>query len=286
VPEAAVVTCARCGAAVERAWTATQAHCSYCGSLLELPHAPAADGLPPARLASRTPRSPGGELAALRVWALGLGAIAVLVAGVAVNTYLRARAPRATVEPTASVPLVESTPHGDVTKLVAADLHTLDPASVIQQAAAAVKQRGSACELTYASFGVLRGGVIDASANNSVLLRWTCRRAGQTPAVAEADVVDDQWNTRLDRGYLTFEREDHGLRNSSPWREPSCPFSRAWAAAVASGVPADALANVFYEEWAFASGKTRPTVWRITVEAHDTYSRDIDCASCEVLERR
>ncbi len=159
----------------------------------------------------------------------------------------------------------------------AADLKAVDPAALIQQAGAEVRKRASNCELTYAYIGVLSGGVLDASGHTS-LLRWGCLTIDKSKPPGQ-DVADDEWDVRVANGKLDLKKSTSGSHNKPPWSEPTCPFSRAWAAAVESGLPASAVVSVYYRY----SGKTLGTVWDLTVTGHPELARKMSGATCQIV---
>lgn len=60
---------------------------------------------------------------------------------------------------------------------------------------------------------------------------------------------------------------------------PKCTLRQAWAAALASGVPANAVAKANYGFWG------PPTFWSFSVEGHKELARDINAVSCDVASK-
>jgi hypothetical protein len=65
---------------------------------------------------------------------------------------------------------------------------------------------------------------------------------------------------------------------------PRCTLARAWAKAVETGVPSNAIARVRYTAIRLDNG-TRPFVWDFTVDDHDEFTRSIDADTCELKSR-
>jgi hypothetical protein len=63
---------------------------------------------------------------------------------------------------------------------------------------------------------------------------------------------------------------------------PTCTSRQAWAAAVASGVPSDAIARIHYR----AEGSRGAPAWSIDVAGHPELRRLVDSRSCKVGSRR
>src|SRR5450755_47259 len=255
--DAAVFTCPRCGATVERDSSATQARCRYCGTVVELPRQASWPERVP-RPREQPVRSPQRRTPVLAV-------LSVCLAFMAIAGAVRYFDSQRSVPSQKAAAVTSDMPQGDVVKLVAPNLKAVDPASLIQQAGAAVRRRATNCELKYAWIGALKGGVLDAT-GSAALLYWVCHNVDKTKPPGQ-DVSDDQWDVRVDRGYLTLAKSGQGTHNHPPWKEPTCPFSEAWAAAVTSGMPADAIVDVYYEQSAF-SPPNLLNVWSLRVNGH------------------
>jgi hypothetical protein len=254
--DAVVVTCPRCGAGLQGAPDATRAQCQYCGTVVELKR----PGPDPA-YAALTSATLKSNSRVMFVWLAIMASTALFGAGAsfwqtqtaAGGTRLLGGQERVTIS--------------------APNPKTLDPTSLVQQAAAAVRQRGSNCELTYAYVGTLSGGTLDATGSDS-LLNFTCRTVDATKPAGQ-DVSDDQWDVRVYHGDLTLKKSGYGSHENPPWREPTCPFSQAWAAAVASGVPANASVSVYFRE----------TAWSLSVNGHPELGREIDGGTYTLARR-
>ncbi len=62
---------------------------------------------------------------------------------------------------------------------------------------------------------------------------------------------------------------------------PGCPSHKAFEAAVASGVPANAIARMTYE----FEHATKHTTWTVWVDGHDDYRRVIDATTCTIAKK-
>src|SRR5512141_1285765 len=124
--------------------------------------------------------------------------------------------------------------------ILAQDPKAVDPTDLLRQAAREVRQRGGNCELTFAYLGEVRAGSLDITRATSHVA-WSCRTLGR-------DVLDENWTVRISSGRFVFSRAQGSRRHSPPWTEPTCPFARAWKAAVASGLPADATVRLSYHD--------------------------------------
>jgi hypothetical protein len=160
-------------------------------------------------------------------------------------------------------------------RIAAADPSAVDPADLIHQAGAEVRKRDRNCELIYAYIGEVEGGVLDATGHTS-LLQWGCRTVDPSKPPGQ-DVQDNQWDVRVVNGKLRLSRSNHASRNKPPWVEPGCRFADAWAAALASGLPANATTSVYYR------GVGGSMVWFISVDGHPELGRRIDGASCTLV---
>jgi hypothetical protein len=146
----------------------------------------------------------------------------------------------------------------------APDLRAVDPTDLVRQAALAVRQRGEDCELTFAYVGEVRAGSLDATRATSHL-SWSCRAA--------QDKADESWTVRFLSGRLVLSKAQGSRRHSPPWTEPICPFTRAWQAAVASGLPFNTTVRLSY----------RDSVWLLFVPEQPEHTRQVDGASCQVV---
>jgi hypothetical protein len=254
--DAVVVTCPRCGAGLQGAPDATRAQCQYCGTIVELKRPGPEQAYAPLVAASVK-----ANRTVMFVW---IGVVATIMLFSAGMSFWQTRS-------ASGGSLGLSLPAGkESVKISAPDPKALDPTSLIQQAGAAVRQRGSNCELTYAYIGTLSGGALDATGSDS-LLNFTCRSVDPNKPPGQ-DISDDEWSVRVFHGYLTLDKSGFGSHEDPPWREPTCPFSQAWATAVATGVPANSLVSVYF----------RDTAWSLSVNGHPELSREIDGSTCHL----
>ncbi len=279
--KATVPTCARCGGELQPAPQATRVQCQYCGTVSELArHATAPQPLPGARAGS------AGKNASAQVY---LWAGVALLGSLGVSGLMAAQrglsGGSSTVSPSAVVRALgvpaaiaeRASTNPDDVPIQASDLAAVDPAALIQQASVEVRKRASNCELTYGYIGEqLHGGVFDATGNGA-LLEWGCRSVDKSKPPGQ-DVADDEWDVRVSKGMLELRRSGVASHNKPPWVEPSCPFSRAWAAAVASGVPDNAAVRVYYR-----GDSNAKMAWDLDVKGHPEFARKVDGATCQVV---
>lgn len=260
-----LLSCARCGAELQPAPHASRVTCLYCGAVSELGRTAPPAPSPPAPVP--TPRSHAFNW--VYVWA-------ALVLCVGVGGSLMARFSNA-LRSTATQQAQAAATQGNV-PIQASDLKAVDPTALLQQAAAAVRQRASNCELTYAYFGEqLAGGVLDTTGYSS-LFEWGCRSVDKSKPPGQ-DVADDEWSVRISSGTFQIQKTGVARHNNPPWVEPSCPFSQAWSAVVASGVPANALVRVYYRY----SDSNRVMLWDLNVHGHPELSRQVEGSTCQVV---
>ena len=69
---------------------------------------------------------------------------------------------------------------------------------------------------------------------------------------------------------------------------PGCTAVKAFEACVASGVPANAIGRLIYEDAAHNSGGKTDTrakgEWSLRVDGHDEYRRELDANTCEITK--
>jgi hypothetical protein len=170
---------------------------------------------------------------------------------------------------------------GDGVPIQATNLKAVDPTALIQQASVEVRKRASNCELTYAYIGVLNGGVFDATGHGA-LLEWGCHSVDSSKPPGQ-DVADDEYDVRVSEGTLDIKKSGVARHNQPPWVEPTCPFSQGFAAAVASGLPANSSVSVYYRYWSPGFRQDGRMAWDLTVSGHPELSRHLDGATCEVV---
>jgi hypothetical protein len=61
---------------------------------------------------------------------------------------------------------------------------------------------------------------------------------------------------------------------------PNCRGAAAWKTAVDSGVPADAIAKLYFDRDHPIRGEATHIEWSFRVEGHDEYRREIDATTC------
>lgn len=263
MPKLVVRTCLRCGADLPVEPHATRVQCRYCGAVAEVTR--------PAVISTQSQGSPArvavGWNSTVVVWiVMGLGVM--IVSGFITWQHFGALSPATTAG-------ARSVTGGAGIPIAAGDLRAVDPADLIHQAAAEVRKRDQNCELIYAYIGEVANGVLDATGYTS-LLQWGCRSVDPAKPPGQ-DVQDHQWDVRVSSGQLVLSQSNHAMRNTPPWVEPGCRFADAWAAALASGLPANAVTSVYYR------GVGDAMAWFISVDGHPELDRRIDGKTCTLV---
>jgi hypothetical protein len=132
--------------------------------------------------------------------------------------------------------------------------------------------------------GDLIGGTIDLAGAGRIHFDYEYRYLDEKKPPGD-DVVQGSIVVIAQRGHLTATRELRTvmhLEGHGVIPDPTCTVSRAWLAAVASGVPATAIARVMYYDNE-PTTKGGPYVWSFRIRGHDEYRREIDGLSCALL---
>jgi hypothetical protein len=269
MPELMVRTCLRCGADLPVEPHATRVQCRYCGTVAEVARPAPPPAAPPRPPYGSRGTVPGAWKSTIAIWGvLALGA--TLVSGFIAWQHAGAVS-------SGAGPVPRADGRGEGIPIAAGDLRAVDPADLIHQAAAEVRKRDQNCELIYAYIGEVKGGVLDATGHTS-LLQWGCLTVDPTKPPGQ-DVLDHQWDVRVANGELALSRSNHASRHKPPWVEPGCRFADAWAAALASGLPANATTSVYYR------GIEDAMVWFISVDGHPELERRIDGNGCTLVRK-
>ena len=161
-----------------------------------------------------------------------------------------------------------------------ADPSAVDPQELVAQATELADRAEPHAVLVdiYAKFVV--GGAVDLSGEGSLTYRYEYKYldATQPPGrdgVAGAVTISVRGG-RLIVSQMTLPVE---MPAKAAKPEPICPVKKAWSVAVASGVPADAVASLGYS-W---SGP--PFYWEFRVAGHPELDRKVDAATCNVAGR-
>ena len=173
----------------------------------------------------------------------------------------------------------------------AADMSQVDPADLIVQAIAVAKKIEPQSKLISAHFTELKRGLLDLTGASKGHVAFQYRWQDKSKPAGK-DTVEGRFYVIAEKGHFnTFAHiKTAGIANdlarewkgAFPLPAPRCTSAQAWAVAVKSGVPNDAITTVHW-------GKVNPfksdqlVQWSYRVEGHDEHRREIDAASCRLL---
>ena len=183
----------------------------------------------------------------------------------------------------------EKTPDNPV---VAKDLARVDPADVIRQSVAQANKIEPRAKLTGGHFTELHGGLMNLKRESKGFVTFEYRWSDPSKPAGK-DIVEgsfyvnsakgafSEWAHHKNRGTASNLRDEDRAK-AFPLPLPKCTAAQAWAVAVKSGVPADAVATVFWDKVHSFRGDQQ-TQWSFRVEGHDEYRREIDAQTCKLL---
>jgi hypothetical protein len=280
--------CPQCGAALDVDPQSDVATCRYCGqrSIIESerreraaaaqapPRGPDAGG----PIAARSARS--GVLVAVFV-VMTVFSLAIVAVVVGVTKTRTGTTPGTTTGPTPIMRNIASPAIANAIKV--ADARQADIAEVVRQArAVAIAQEPHVDRLSSVVAFNVTGGVLDTTQQNAASVDFSFRYTDPTKPPGQKDVVEGSVSVHVTGGGLT-PRTMNAFYREKALTDPKCPSRDAWAAAVKSGVPANAVATFhLYDNAAFSPAS--PTVWSIRVEGHDEYRREIDATTCSMVK--
>jgi hypothetical protein len=280
-------TCPQCGAGVHVDANAEVVTCAYCGqsSFVERPNRPvtqAQPGYAKIRI-EEPPANPAGVVVAL------LGLVTVAFVGVTVFTCAK----RTTSGDGSSfVPSGERVTFGVLAGHVkVADPKHADVTDLLAQARTAIEKTRPGAKLTSCSFFDLKGGTVDLEAGRGDIhhhggfnFNYSVRDPSKPPG---QDVSAGMLVVAL------YYDEIHVVDTPTPAivadmqgaiGNPKCSSRDAWASAVKSGMPPDAIATIHLQDHTVFTPAS-PLIWRFSVEGHTELDRDIDANTCAVLKR-
>lgn len=167
--------------------------------------------------------------------------------------------------------------------ILADDLHHIDLGDLVSQAKAVAAEVDPRLDLAAIHAEEVVAGTIDVTARlgATYTFEYEGRDASQPPGKDEISM--GLWVSAR-HGQLSkmrLPRAIHARPNGGIHVLPApCPSRKAWSAAVASGVPENAVAAFNY---GLDFGTRRP-VWDIVVRGHSELNRSIDAASCKLLQ--
>ena len=278
-------TCPQCGAGVHIDANAEVVTCAYCGqsAFVERANRPTqAQPKPPGYGTIRIEEPPKSAAGAIVFF------VALVTAMVIAATFFTC---------------VRRGPGGGVTfgrervtfgvlagRVNVADPKHADVVDLLAQSRAALEKIRPGAKMTILSFFDLRGGTVDLSAGRGDIhhhggfnFNYAVRDPSKPPG---QDVSAGMLVVAL------YYDEIHVVDTPVPpvvvqmegsIGDPKCTSRDAWASAVKSGVPADAVATLSLQDHAAFTPKT-PLLWRFSVDGHGEYGRDIDAATCAIVK--
>ncbi|RLB64168.1 MAG: hypothetical protein DRI90_05210 [Deltaproteobacteria bacterium] len=176
--------------------------------------------------------------------------------------------------------------------VVAKNLKKVDPADVIRQAVKQAKKVEKQGKMTGGHFTELSGGLMNLKGKSKGFVtfeyRWSdpSKPAGKDVVEGSFYINSDSkgfnvWAHHKNRGTASNLRDPKRAK-AYPVPIPTCTAAQAWAVAVKSGVPADAVSTVHWGKvHSFKSDQKMQ--WSFRVEGHDEYRREIDAKDCKLL---
>jgi hypothetical protein len=179
----------------------------------------------------------------------------------------------------------------DADAIQTSDLEHVDPLELLRQATAiALKLEPKAQFTGITTSGPLLHGTLDLRGEARVLYRYEYSFFDRSKPPGQDKVEGDVWvhasqgrfsGRRLDGSATTLKHLP--VSAGSPSLLPRCPVKKAWAAAIQSGMPDDAVAQLLYE---VSVGHGGAPVWRLRVDGHPELDRDVDSMTCKVVGRK
>ncbi len=157
--------------------------------------------------------------------------------------------------------------------LVGDHLDRVELGDLLKQTQAIALARQPNAKLTSLVGTETRAGLVDATRANAATVMFEYKFADASKPAGK-DVVQGRLLLVVGSGrVLTIEQPSYSA-TSEVLEAPKCASTSAWASAVQSGVPSDAVAKFLLYDQA----------WSIRVEGHDEYRREIDAQTCKVVK--
>jgi hypothetical protein len=272
--------CPRCGATLNLAPNVELVTCHYCGqqSVIEWPNRKRIDDVPLDPIRLRIQVRPSAAPAAL---GCVLAAVLLAMASVSVGLVfvLRSRAPSRApivVGPTLppDIPTIPTTTRASGSIVDIADL-------VKEARAIAVATEPHATLLGSVVAFQVKGGMLDTGQSNAASIMFSFRFQDSTMPPGK-DMNEGSVTVHVANGELSSQKLNAFYREKA-LVDPKCSSHDAWATAVKTGVPENAIATFhLYDNSAFSPKS--PTVWSIRVDGHDEYRREIDATNCALVK--
>ncbi len=179
-------------------------------------------------------------------------------------------------------------------RVVAKDLTKVEPADIIRQAVKQAKKVEPRAKMIRGHFTELSGGLMNLEDESKGFVTFEYRWSDSSKPAGK-DVVEGSFYINSDKGGFRVWAHNKNQNAASNWRDaerakaypvpiPTCTVAQAWAVAVKSGVPANAISTVHWSKVG-AFSPDRRMQWSFRVEGHDEYRREIDAKTCKLLRR-
>ena len=289
MPQIVELLCPRCGATLVPEASASFVRCRFCDAVSGVeptrvqpvhPYAPAANAWPQGQAGSALPpTNRDTSTNAVKHWAwMSAAFAAVPVLFWAARFYVG----NTNVVAGTSSTVTAISDSGIAIK--AQNLHAVDPADLIRQAASEARRRQPSATQAYGFFYHLQQGAFDSTGSlANILLTFTYRATDPSKPPGQ-DVHEAGFDVTVRDGKFYLRDTIKSGRPEPVWPEPLCPFADAWRAAVQSGVPENAVVDVYYRE-SPSSRHQGQVVWSISVTGHNEWDRYVDMTTCKIVSR-
>lgn len=305
--------CPNCGGAIQSA----QPHpsggiqCAYCGQIISPPpqQQPSVQTFPPQQQVYQQPmpqvqvQQPSGSKAPVLIVAAAVLGIGVIGAILPIFMFsAQSGSSSAIVQATSSsppppVPTVHTpsipSPGASMPGIAAPAVQTgnprvqsanpaaMDISSLIEQTAAFAQTKNARARLSRVVANNVVNGMVNATSGHAGTLFYVFRY--QDPGMpAGADQVEGRILVSIHDGEMRAIEQNHASSLDQEMDPPTCSSQSAWAAAVESGVEANAVAT-FHLYHQRSGRRNSRVVWSIRVEGHDEYRREIDAMDCSMV---
>jgi hypothetical protein len=274
--------CPRCGAQLQLAPNIETVQCHYCGhqSVIQWPNRkPSVQvqqwQIDPAwgRIAvTQASRGAGAAIALFAI--LPVFIIAGVSVAIAVSTHRTPRPP-----PPITIPDFPVGPAADPAKPTGSKM---DIADLVKQAkTTALATEPHATKFSSAVCFQVQGGLVDTGQMNACSIDFSFRFQDSSKPPGK-DMNEGSVMVHVANGAMTPQTMN-AFYKEKDLAIPTCSSKDAWAAAVKSGVPDNAIATMHIYDNSPFSPKA-PTVWSVRVDGHDEYRREIDVTNCAVVK--
>jgi hypothetical protein len=267
-------TCPNCGAGVDIERDAASVKCAFCGTSSFIQWAGKSKPPPP------SPNEPAmpvidmpSQSAGAGAAALVLGAALAVIVAIGYGIHWLTRPADTELEQAVEAP----------------DLGAVDAAMLIQQAVQLAKKKNPRAKLVAAQFVSVKGGTLDLAggATGSVRFEFHYSDPSEPPG---NDIVNGSFFVMIKGDALRTRRTTSGastlsnerLADAYPIAVPDCKSKRAFAVAVESGTPKNAVTTLHLMKTS-AAVPDADFQWSFRVAGHQEHMRDIHTETCEMV---